>query len=270
MSQPERRRLPRRLHGYRDALFRFLRFLAEHVRGFHPPVIAFLLIGLLGALSVAAFAVWARAVVEGGTTWFDESILRWFADRRSPKMDGFMLELTSLGNSVTIIVLLTIASLFLWLTKHHYSVYLLAVGVFGGVLINNVLKLAFHRERPSVVEWVTNVHTQSFPSGHAMTAMIAYGSVAFLVGRLEPTPALRRATWTIATIVILAIGISRVYLGVHYPSDVIAGFIAGLAWLAFVTSGITAIEFFASRKPEVRAEEKDLDAERERAAGVRE
>ena len=103
-----------------------------------------------------------------------------------------------------------------------------------------------------------------------MTAMIAYGSVAFLVGRLEPTPALRRATWIVATMVILAIGISRVYLGVHYPSDVIAGFVAGLAWLAFVTSGITAIEFFASRKPEVRAEEQDLDAERERAAGVRE
>jgi undecaprenyl-diphosphatase len=79
------------------------------------------------------------------------------------------------------------------------------------------------------------------------------------VARLEPTPRLRWAIWVVAAFMILAIGFSRMYVGVHYPSDVIAGFIAGFAWLAFVASTVTAVRFFADRRPETRREEHDLE-----------
>jgi membrane-associated phospholipid phosphatase len=253
----------------RDALFKFLRFIEHHVSGFHGPVLAFLLIGLLGASAVAFFAFWARVVMRGTTTAFDDTVLRWFAAHRTPHLNSIMLQITSLGNPTTILVLLSVSCLFLWLTQHRYSVYLLLIGILGGTFINTGLKLIFHRDRPSIVEWVTQVSSESFPSGHAMMSLIAYGSVAYLVGRLEPSRLMRIITWILAVIIILAIGTSRVYLGVHYPSDVIAGYVGGLAWLSFVTSGITAMQYFSARKPEVEQVEKDLYAEPERASGVR-
>ncbi|NIP79485.1 MAG: phosphatase PAP2 family protein, partial [Gemmatimonadetes bacterium] len=128
----------------------------------------------------------------------------------------------------------------------------------------------YARPRPTVVEWGTEVVSQSFPSGHSMAAVIAYGSVAYLGGRLEPTPALRWTTWVFAAALILAIGASRIYLGVHYPTDVLAGFVAGLAWTALAVSGLTAARYFAGRRPSVETEEKDLHAEEEREEGLRE
>jgi undecaprenyl-diphosphatase len=148
---------------------------------------------------------------------------------------------------------------FLWQTQHKWSVYLLMLGVLGGKLFNTLLKEFYERPRPSVVQWVTEVHSASFPSGHAMSSMVVYGSVAYLVGRLEARTRLRRTTWILAALVILAIGISRMYLGVHYPSDVIAGFVGGLAWLAFVVACMSALKFFAQRRPETRTEERDLE-----------
>jgi undecaprenyl-diphosphatase len=91
-----------------------------------------------------------------------------------------------------------------------------------------------------------------------MGAFIVYGTVAYLVARLEPTKRLRFATWFVAIAIIVAIGVSRMYLGVHYPSDVIAGFAAGLAWVAFVASSVTAVQFFAPRRPVTAEEEHDL------------
>jgi undecaprenyl-diphosphatase len=108
------------------------------------------------------------------------------------------------------------------------------------------------------VESLTDVHSPSFPSGHAMSAMVVYGSVAYLVGRLEPGPHLRLTTWAVATVVILGIGTSRMYLGVHYPSDVVGGFLAGLAWLAFLIAIMRALQFFAQRRPQTHQEEHDL------------
>lgn len=184
-----------------------------------------------------------------------------------------MIEITSLGNFAVLLVLILCVSAFLWLSKHRISVVLLLLAVGGGYAANNVLKMSFDRDRPSVFEPVTHVLTSSFPSGHAMVSTIAYLSVAYLVGRLEPKPAMRIATWVIASVIIALVAISRMYLGVHYPSDVIGGIIAGVAWLGFVVAGMHAIQFFAKRKPggaEVKKQEKDLNVEAQRAAGVRE
>jgi membrane-associated phospholipid phosphatase len=236
-----------------------LRFIARHVPGFFGPLAAFLTMGMLVAAgAVVLFGLIAEAVEEGITQTFDETALHWFQTHRSEFFNKIMLEITTLGTGVVLIMIVLIASIFLWQTQHKWSVYLLLLGTFGGKLLNTALKAFYNRDRPSVVEWVTEVHSTSFPSGHAMSAMVVYGSVAYLVGRLDANRGLRHTTWAVAAVVILAIGISRMYLGVHYPSDVIAGFIAGLAWLGFVVACMRALQFFAKRRPETRAEEHDL------------
>jgi undecaprenyl-diphosphatase len=242
-------------------LYSTLRFIARHVQGFWAAMAAFLGLGLAaGALLTALFAVLAAAVGSGVTRHLDERVLRWLAGRRVHWLDEAMSHVTTLGDGIVVTMLVFIVSVFLWLTWHRWSVYLLLVGVLGGQVVNNVLKLVFNRPRPEVMEWAAEVRTLSFPSGHAMSAIMAYGTVAYLVGRLEPTPRMRRATWGIAALIVLSIGFSRIYLGVHYPSDVLGGFIAGLAWLAFVAASMEAIRYFAPRRPETEREERDLDA----------
>ncbi len=268
----ERRQVPRGKLGFlRDLLYSTLRLIARHIRGFYGAVVAFLTVGVVvGLIAVGVFAAFAAAVASGVTQRFDEGTLRWLARQRTPARDEIMLDITSLGNGIVLVTVVAVSCVFLWQTRHRWSVYLLLIGVIGGDLLNQLLKELFERPRPSAVVHIDTVSSPSFPSGHAMTSLIVYGSVAYLVGRLEPTPRMRRTTWCFAILIILLIGISRIYLGVHYPSDVLAGFMAGLAWLAFVASGVTALRFFAPRRPQLAEEEKDLDAEQQRAAGARE
>ena len=254
-----------------DALYRVLRFIGRHVRTFYGAMIAYLSFSFIVALgAVSIFAVIAERVLEGATVRLDEAILTWVATHRTPALDQVALEVTALGNTATLAVLILAVSVFLWLTRHRISVYLLLIALAGGAILNATLKDVFGRPRPRVVEWGTDVASLSFPSGHAMSAMVAYGTVAYLCGRLEPTPRLRWTTWGMATLLILGIGASRIYLGVHYPSDVLAGFIAGLAWVALVVSGLSAVRYFSARKPEVEEEEEDLHVEEEREVGLRE
>lgn len=270
--EPDRRTIPRgRLSVLRDALYSTLRFIARHVRGFYAALAAFLTVGVVvGLVAVGIFALFASVVAQGITQPFDEAALRWLGTLRNPTLDRVMVEITSLGNGAVLLLLIAVASVFLWLTQHRWSVYLLLLAYLGGDVLNRILKESFERPRPTLLEHLHEVSSASFPSGHAMNSMITYGAVAYLVARLEPTPALRRTTWAFAATLIIAIGISRSYLGVHYPSDVLAGYLAGLAWLTFVAAGLAAVRFFATRRPETHVEERDLHAEEERAVGARE
>ncbi|MGH7475738.1 MAG: phosphatase PAP2 family protein [Longimicrobiales bacterium] len=267
----ERRRRPRRWKPIADALYRTLRFIARHVQGFYTAFAAFVSVGFaIGVGAALLFAAFGEVVLGGFTQSIDESVLRWIEARRSPLLDHLALEVTSLGNTLVLAILYASVSVVLWLTRHRYSVLLLWIAIIGSAALSTVLKGAYGRPRPSVVEWGAQVMTESFPSGHAMSAFVGYGTVAYLVGRLEPTPALRRFTWGFAALIVIGIGLSRIYLGVHYPTDVLGGFIAGLAWILIVASALTALKYFAPRHPEVETEEKDLHAEEEREAGVRE
>lgn len=245
--------------GWRGPLNSILRFIAAHVRGFWSALAAFVTVGVIaGALAAAIFVGIATVVHHGFTQGFDEAVLRWLEARRSAPLDDVMAELTTLGDGIVIVMLVAVTSVFLWLTKHHWSVYILVIGVIGGKILNTALKVGFDRARPSVVDAITDTSSPSFPSGHAMGAMVAYGSIAYLVSRLEPTPRLRAATWLIAGAMILLIGLSRLYLGVHYPTDVVAGYLAGLAWVAVVAASVKGVQYFAHRRPQTSAEEKDL------------
>jgi membrane-associated phospholipid phosphatase len=258
----ERRSVPRGQHSVlRDALYSTLRLIERHVRGFFGALAAFATVSFVIALgAVAVFAYVAHFVSRGVTQTLDDSVLRWIELHRTPFLDKAMLEVTVLGSGVVLLMIVVVASLFLWLTQHKWSVYILLTGVLGGQFLNHVLKGLFDRPRPSSVEWVTQVHSLSFPSGHAMTSMITYGSVAYLVARLEPKRLLRTVTWIMTAAIIVLIGVSRLYLGVHYPSDVIAGYLGGIAWIGFVAASVEAVRFFAGRRPETRKEEHDLNA----------
>ncbi|MEJ2503702.1 MAG: phosphatase PAP2 family protein [Gemmatimonadota bacterium] len=256
-TREERRRKPRgRLKVFGNILYRTLRFIARHVRSFYGAVLTYLSFSFfVGIGAVWAFAVTADTILEGSTQRLDEAVLAWIGSHRTPTLDRVALEVTALGNFATLTVLVLAVSVFLWLTRHKFSVALLMMAVAGGIVLNTLLKDLFDRPRPTLLEWGTEVASESFPSGHSMGAFIAYAGVAYLGGRLEPTPRLRWTTWGIAGLLILAIGISRVYLGVHYPSDVVGGYLAGLAWLAFVISGVAAIRYYAGRNPGIDSEE---------------
>lgn len=242
-------------------LHALLRLIARHVKGFWGAIAAFLTIGvIIGLIAAIVFGMLAGIMREGVTQPMDEHVLRWFEAQRTPAMDRIMMHITTLGNGVVIIMVALVASVFLWATNHRWSVYILMVGMIGGKLLNSALKLVFDRDRPSVVQLLHEVTSQSFPSGHAMGAFITYGTIGYLVARLEPSRRLRVFTWALAGAVVLAIGVSRMYLGVHYPSDVIAGYLAGLAWLAFVASSVRALRYFAPRRPETHTEERGLGA----------
>jgi undecaprenyl-diphosphatase len=124
---------------------------------------------------------------------------------------------------------------------------LLLVTTIGGLLLNNVLKLGFDRPRPQFFDWGTHVMSSSFPSGHAMSAAIVYPTVAYLAARLQKSHWTRLITMLVAAILVLLICLSRVYLGVHYPSDVIAGVVVGLAWSAFCMTTLEVAQLYAKR-----------------------
>jgi undecaprenyl-diphosphatase len=268
----ERRAAPRTgvSNRVRDALFRLLRLIGGHVQGFYAAVGIFLVIGLVVVtLGAAVFAGIARAVVRGQTQQFDEAILRFMGTHGAAWLDTAALEVTALGARVVVYMVVLVASAFLWHTRHHYSAALLWVAVIGSGLINTVLKISFNRPRPDVFPWRTqHVGLASFPSGHAMTSIVVYGTLAFLIVRLAPTRLLKRVTWIVAILVILLVGLSRLYLGVHYPSDVLAGFVIGAAWAVTCALGIEAVRYFRGRRPEVEAEEHDLDVPGPATGGV--
>lgn len=267
MTEPDdRRRAERpRLKPVADALYGVFRLIGGHAHGFYTAVLTYLSFSFfVGIAAVWLFAEMAGYILGGATQALDESVLQWVVAHRTTTLDRVALEATALGNVATLAVLVLGVSVFLWLTRHRLSVVLLMVAVVGGSVLNTLLKGLYDRPRPTLVTWGTDVSSQSFPSGHAMGAFIAYSTVAYLVGRLEPSRALRWTTWGFAAVLILAIGASRTYLGVHYPSDILGGYVAGLAWLAFVISGMQAIRYFARGHPEVESEEKDLHVEEER------
>lgn len=243
----------------RDAFARVLRFIEGHVRGFYTAVALSVLLPLLvGAAAIVLFVLIGESVMAGATHDLDAAILLWAAQHRTPTLDRAMLEITALGSAVVLAIVVATAAVFLWLTHHRLSVYILALALGGALVLTALLKVLYGRPRPDIVTPIVTSGSPAFPSGHALSAFAIYGTLAYLIARLGPAPRLRTATWIVAAIIILAVGASRVYLGVHYPSDVIAGFAIALAWFAFAAAAVTALTYFARRRPALGREEEGL------------
>jgi len=209
----------------------------------------FLVGGLIIAIiGTALFVALASYVRSGGSQAFDESVIRWLAAHHTEGLDAAMLEITALGTGIVVMMVVVVAALFLVLVDYKFSAILLLASTFGGLVLNAVLKLGFNRPRPSIVVPAVHAVSSSFPSGHAMSAAIVYTTVAYLAARLHKSSWARWLVMTAAFIVIALISISRMYLGVHYPSDVLAGVVVGLAWAAFCMATLEAIQKFGVRR----------------------
>ncbi len=263
MKSQDRRSRARGLTRYAwDLMFQGLRFVARHVGTFYAALGIVLVAGAFVAVGATwAFVTLADVVREGATQQFDETVLRWMAAHQSPLLQKVMFEITLLGTGIVLMTMVFVAALFLWLSNHHFSALLLVIATWGGVLINALLKNTFNRPRPQVFEWGATVLTSSFPSGHAMSATIAYGTVAYLAARLQAGRPARVVTFFIAGLLIVLICTSRLYLGVHYPSDVVAGSLMGLGWTGFCMATLEGIQVFGRRyRPRILEHEEPAPA----------
>lgn len=269
MSRPEKSHVPERRSTERSPIldrllnyvFTLLRWIGAHVSGFYGALGAYLVIGLVVALgSVLLFVGVATLMTAGATQRFDDSVLLWMNQYATDSRDLVALEVTALGSGASVWMVVMVGSLFLWLTRHRYSAALLWVAAAGSTIVSSTLKYSFDRARPQLFEWRTDyAGLSSFPSGHSTTAMVVYATLAYLVIRLEPTRRMRRITLVGAVLIILAIGLTRIYLGVHYPSDVIAGYLVGAVWATVCVLGIEVVKYFRTRKPSVTRDEEDVE-----------
>ena len=182
-------------------------------------------------LAAAAFARVAEDYLTNDplARW-DVRLARWLAGERSSVGNDFFRVLTYVGSPAAALAISFIACVVLYRRRRLAEVALLTVVLAGGELLNVILKLAFHRPRPEVA--FLHLDTYSFPSGHAMLSTAAYGTLAYLAwSRWRTTPA-RVAVVLGAVVLVGLISFSRLYLGVHYLSDVLGGAAGGVFWLA--------------------------------------
>jgi len=139
-------------------------------------------------------------------------------------------DITSLGGA-TVLALMTVAVTgFLLVDRKRAAAGFVIASVSGGALLSTFLKLAFARPRPDIVPHLVEVSTASFPSGHAMLSAVVYLTLGALLCRLEGPPRVKIYVLSVAIFLTLIIGLTRIYLGVHWPTDVLAGWCAGAAW----------------------------------------
>ena len=192
---------------------------------------------LLAAGSTLAFGKLAEEVLEGDTRTFDRTMLlalRDPADLSDPVgpvwVEEMARDVTSLG-STAVLVLVSVAVIgFLLMVRKRGAALLVLGSIGGGVLLSTILKNVFERTRPDLVPHAVHVYTASFPSGHAMLSAVTYLTLGALLTRVQPQRRVKAYLLTVAVVLTVLIGVSRVYLGVHWPTDVLAGWCIGSAW----------------------------------------
>ena len=187
---------------------------------------------LISLLSLFGFGLMALLVSNHSIHHFDRTVINFIQGLESPVMTSFMKLITFLGSSVFIILLSISILFFLYKVLNHRSELILFIAaLIGSNILCILLKLFFHRARPDLHRLI-EISGFSFPSGHATNAMTVYGILAFILWRNIRTKSGRSVLILISLIMILLIGISRIYLGVHFPSDVIAGYFTGGFWIS--------------------------------------
>jgi membrane-associated phospholipid phosphatase len=192
-------------------------------------------------VAAAAFAIIAEQVATAAPILArDAQVSVWLHAHGSPAITALLFAITQLHSILGVIILSLIAAFFVWRNGDRLWVLSLALVVPGGMLINSALKLLFDRARPTWDDPLLTLTTGSFPSGHATGSTLFYGFLAcYLVRRAKSGLARALAILGCAAMVVL-VGFSRVYLGVHYLSDVLAGMSLGTAWLALCMIAVRA------------------------------
>lgn len=198
-------------------------------------------VGLVSALLAIGFAVWlfleiAEEVGEGEMRPFDTAIMMAMRtgdhhDPIGPAWFEFAVrDVTALGGYAVLTLVTLIAVGFLVTTRKYADALLLFVAVVGGDILSETLKVGFARPRPDLVAHVVEVSSLSFPSGHAMVSAATYLTIGALIARVQEKRSVKTYIHAAAIVITLLIGLSRIYLGVHWPTDVLAGWCLGAAW----------------------------------------
>ena len=196
-----------------------------------------LLVFLVLIPALVAFGKLASEVMEGDTLAFDRWLLihlRTPGDLAVPIGPGWlheaMIDFTALGGGPVLTLITALAAGYLLARRKAAMALYLALAVSAGGVLNTLLKYGFVRERPDVVPHLVEVSSASFPSGHSMNSAMVYLTLAALLARAERSWRVRIFLMTGAIVVTLLVGFSRSYLGVHWPTDVMAGWTVGAAW----------------------------------------
>jgi undecaprenyl-diphosphatase len=197
-----------------------------------------LLAGYLAAAAALIVFGWlARDVLRHQTIHFDTVVRDWVHSFASPGLTAFFGAVTWLGSELFLLPFGALVAWQLAAAGRRHAAALLVLAALGGEVLDQVLKLTFHRGRPASFFGYPLPDTYSFPSGHSMVSICFFGVLAALLTARMESRGKRAAVWAVAAALVLIIGLSRIYLGVHYPSDVAAGYCAAIIWVAAVRAG---------------------------------
>jgi undecaprenyl-diphosphatase len=192
-------------------------------------------VGFLSALSALLFFAWiAGEMMNGDTARFDATITSIVHEHATARLTAVMKALTMLGSSIVMTPLAILTLALCYFRREFHALKTLAATFGGALLLELILKGAFHRPRPVPFFDLPAPASFSFPSGHALFSFCFFAGLAVLLSPRLASRKTKLALWVMAIPLILGIGLSRIYLGVHYPSDVLAGYAAGIVWVATV------------------------------------
>jgi undecaprenyl-diphosphatase len=226
---------------------RWLAELIEHTD------IAALAVVMLALLAVLGFILIADEVKEGDTQRFDDwaiKALRTPGDPANPVGPVWLEELgrdmTALGGVLVLTLVTVIVAGYLWLNRQRRAMFFVLIATGGALILSLALKGIFGRPRPELVPHLSRVATTSFPSGHSMLSAAVYLTLGTMLSRLVEKKRLKLCFIGVALAITFLVGISRIYMGVHYPTDVLAGWLAGLGWAILCWLAANRIEKKAS------------------------
>ncbi|MEO6654975.1 MAG: phosphatase PAP2 family protein [Pyrinomonadaceae bacterium] len=212
-------------------------------------IASILSVGMVTAIAALFLFAWlGEEVLEGDTLAFDNAVREFIHSFANSWLTMLMQAVTFCGSTIFLVVVAVVVIALFLRNGHRHSAALFTVTMAGAVILNFVLKISFVRERPLPYFDTALPTSYSFPSGHALYALCFYGSLAWIYSAHKGDRVFHFIVWIFATILIVCIGFSRVYLGVHYPSDVLAGYAAAFVWLASVTGADAWLEHGKEKK----------------------
>ena len=194
---------------------------------------------LIAALLALAGGLWAFGLIvdeqiREGDTGMDDRLAAWLHDHATPGWTTFFENVTVLGNFTTLLAITIVAVALLWRRQDRVDAVFVLFAFVGAQVLSSGMKAGFKRDRPFFPDPLATESSFSFPSGHALISLAVYGSIALVIARRLPSTRQRVVLLGATGVLVLLIGFSRLYLGVHFLSDVLAGYAAGLAWLALL------------------------------------
>ena len=199
-------------------------------------------LSLVTALALILFVWLAREVTQGDAMRLDTPIRNAVHARSSPPLTAVMRGVSLFGSEVCLAPLGVILVWWLVAVKRRRAAVVFAVAALGAEALDQIMKLLFDRPRPEPFFGLASPIPHSFPSGHAMVSCCFFGVLAVILTAREPSRARRISIFAAAAILVALMGFSRVYLGFHYPTDVLAGYAAAVVWLAVVRAVLMAFK----------------------------